>query len=849
MIKHFLKKIILFLIILIVVSGGFAWLLTTNDGLRLGIMFFNKVTNNYLTVAKVEGSFLGPINAKKISFKNNGLAISIDNVHFNWRISHLFTGVIDITEIYADQIKISTQKGGEQGRRDGDFVANKATESVTGEDFRKIMAELKSFSVPHWIKLGNVQLRDISWQQGAATPIKISSFSAQFQVVNHYIDSISIILKEKKSFIALRGSLQDEWKVNWQVHLPNLRDFSPEVQGAVFSSGKIYGKRNAPIIYGSIICNHVKFINIAAQGFNSKFHIDSSDLKNTQLQLAASLLKINNISFEKVAIVANMLLKQSKSHFWECSIDIAPMKIFFTGENNLLPLKLHQGTIKCGLGERGGSISGKLFFTQHEALTFDVALPKLNNFSQLFSNQPISGKLLWQTNNLHFFQAFLPKVENIKGGLQIKYVINGTLEKPNLIGTVNLTNASVAIKDLNIVLKDLQANIDILRNKMSFHITAYSGDGFVKISGVTDFTNTHLLHTQARIVSEKFLLANTSEYNVTVSSALELNIDDDVLKLTGKILIPKAIIKPTRFSNNASLPNEIVYVTPKNKKESDAMNLKLYSSLQLTLGPDVFADIMGLQGKVRGKLQLEDEPKKDTTAVGTLYIRNGNYNIYGQKLTVTKGDLHFLGGDATNPQINLEAVRNFQASASRFAFASADNKLTVGIRAQGLLDNMKIMLFSIPDGLSQADILSYLIIGKSSDQASDASMQLLLKAATSLNFAGVGDIYGLTDTIKDKMGLSEFGLAEEARLNNNQTLSASRLSFSEQSSGDDFVTNTVFVLGKFLTPKIYVGYSVGLLDAVNIFRIKYLLSKSWFVQSESSSIGNGVDLFYTISRD
>ncbi|MDQ2994778.1 MAG: translocation/assembly module TamB, partial [Pseudomonadota bacterium] len=60
--------------------------------------------------------------------------------------------------------------------------------------------------------------------------------------------------------------------------------------------------------------------------------------------------------------------------------------------------------------------------------------------------------------------------------------------------------------------------------------------------------------------------------------------------------------------------------------------------------------------------------------------------------------------------------------------------------------------------------------------------------------------------------------------------------------------HTALVLGRYLTPKLYINYSFDMLDNNNTFRVRYFLNKNWSVQTESSSNGNGVDLLYSFER-
>jgi len=55
-----------------------------------------------------------------------------------------------------------------------------------------------------------------------------------------------------------------------------------------------------------------------------------------------------------------------------------------------------------------------------------------------------------------------------------------------------------------------------------------------------------------------------------------------------------------------------------------------------------------------------------------------------------------------------------------------------------------------------------------------------------------------------------------------------------------------FILGKYLSPRLYVGYGVGLYNAINIFILRYRLSKQILLEATSSSFQTGADVFYTI---
>ena len=54
------------------------------------------------------------------------------------------------------------------------------------------------------------------------------------------------------------------------------------------------------------------------------------------------------------------------------------------------------------------------------------------------------------------------------------------------------------------------------------------------------------------------------------------------------------------------------------------------------------------------------------------------------------------------------------------------------------------------------------------------------------------------------------------------------------------------VIGKYLTPKLYINYGIGLFDPVSTLRLQYAFSSTWKLVTESSGTASGGDFIYTI---
>jgi translocation and assembly module TamB len=59
---------------------------------------------------------------------------------------------------------------------------------------------------------------------------------------------------------------------------------------------------------------------------------------------------------------------------------------------------------------------------------------------------------------------------------------------------------------------------------------------------------------------------------------------------------------------------------------------------------------------------------------------------------------------------------------------------------------------------------------------------------------------------------------------------------------------SVFGVGKYLSPRLYVGYGVSLLGTGQVLTLKYLLRRGFDVEIESSTVENRASLNWRIER-
>jgi translocation and assembly module TamB len=274
----------------------------------------------------------------------------------------------------------------------------------------------------------------------------------------------------------------------------------------------------------------------------------------------------------------------------------------------------------------------------------------------------------------------------------------------------------------------------------------------------------------------------------------------ELTKVTGKVAIPRALIEPTRFNSSVS-PSADVRVISNNTTEEQPKS-QTQVDLSVSLGDKVQIKALGFQGRLTGDLHVSGIPSDVLIGNGQITIKDGSYVAYGQLLKVDNGKIRF-SGPIDNPELDIKAVRH-------------GKEVTAGLYIEGNVSSPQATLFSDPD-MSQDNILSYLILGKPIEQASATDAALLASAATGIGLQN-GAMIG--DDIANTFGLDEFSITGDSK------------------------ENAALTIGKYLSPKLYLSYGIGVFDSVSSVELRYQLSKIWSLKAESGT-ESGVDLLYT----
>lgn len=489
-----------------------------------------------------------------------------------------------------------------------------------------------------------------------------------------------------------------------------------------------------------------------------------------------------------------------------------PGDIRFPGsEGRTVAFHYEEGSLAAQAGAGGeGTASARLVLVGAGTLSAQARLPRFVQGAAL-QTQPLSGRVDVRLTNLAFLQGFVPDLNKPSGSLTAGYTLSGTVGKPRLLGEARLANGQVDIPRLGIELRDLRlAAIGDGSGSLKLDGSARSGPGTLTLQGTTGLVPSAETPAQLAVQGRRFQAMDTEEIKVQVSPDLQVAYAGDVVRVTGDVVVAKAdiAIEDRREKGPIKASEDVVFVNT--TEEPDARkDLAVAARVRVVLARnDVQINIFGLKGKPTGSLLVMDEPGKVTRGTGELEIQEGTFKAYGQDLTIERGRIVFAG-PINNPGIDVRAYRK------------AEDGTIAGINAKGTVQKPEVTLWSEPT-MTETEQLAYLLMGRPLGQVQPQEGDRLANAATALGLRG-GNLLA-------KKLAARYGL-EEARLE-------SKGNSLEQAS---------LVVGKYLSPKLYVAYGIGLFDAVNTFRIRYLVNDRWTLQAESGD-NTSADVLYTVER-
>ena len=332
----------------------------------------------------------------------------------------------------------------------------------------------------------------------------------------------------------------------------------------------------------------------------------------------------------------------------------------------------------------------------------DLSLPGWRLDAPARPAQSLRGRLNAEVRDLAPLASLVPDISGLKGGIQADLGLSGTLDRPGVTGRLDIKGVSFQVPLLALKVEDM--NISASAPSIErFDIQGEAGLGGRKLTLTGQGRTGANAAMQLQLAGDMLKLADTKEYFVQISPAIDIDVSADGAVVGGEIRVPEARIRPRSMPAGTVSPSSDVVL--KSKESGTPFPVKL--DLRLVLGDEVTIDGFGVRGRLSGALSVFQEPGREMLGDGQLQITEGQYRLSGFRiaaelgapLTITQGRLIYAKSPIGNPGLLLQAERE-------------GGDTTAGVRVVGTLRNPKMTFFSDSDpGLTQADITKYLMTG------------------------------------------------------------------------------------------------------------------------------------------
>lgn len=434
------------------------------------------------------------------------------------------------------------------------------------------------------------------------------------------------------------------------------------------------------------------------------------------------------------------------------------------------------------------------------------------------AEQRLDGRVDLAFDDLSWIEAFLPTLQNTQGQLQGLTLISGSIAAPRFGGNLALTNASVDIPGLGLELRDITTNVTSdINQTVAIQGQATSGDGTLNFFSEITAPMSPQRSFEIDINGANFTVANDAEILLKISPDLQVNGNSNSLNITGTLTLPVVDVQLTELPESAidvSTDTVIVDNGPQTPTVHNAAladrgilgAMSMTAEVGIKLGDEVRFRGFGLDAQLAGALEITQRATGAPLTYGELTVVEGFYATYGRRLDIEHGKLLFFGS-MDNPALDIRAIRQTE-------------DIKAGVQMNGTLRNIRSQLFSTPT-LPDSDILAVLITGKPFAEMGNQDSNALAGAITTL---GINQGKSFTNEVRSQLGLDTLAI---------------------NSTGD--TSNSSLTLGKYLTPKIFIRYGVGLFDTESTLSVDYSVSDRIKLEAKSGS-SQSVDIKYTVER-
>jgi autotransporter translocation and assembly factor TamB len=430
--------------------------------------------------------------------------------------------------------------------------------------------------------------------------------------------------------------------------------------------------------------------------------------------------------------------------------------------------------------------------------------------------------------DLALLQALTPAIAHSAGRVNLDLRLAGTLQQPQPRGTLTLRDGALQLAATGERYRDMQAVLRFAGSRIAIerlHVGSRSGP--LRVMGWIETAGAALQRLDLTLEANEFTAMHTPMIEAVITAKLAVRGSLQDLAATGQVRVPRArvILRAVPLGGPKTVqPWELTVAGvygpgPEAAAARDGATAGpaiaapplpfLRADIGLAFPRNVWVQAPGTAVELGGDLRITKALAQPFILSGTVSTVRGFASFYGKKFNLQKGEVIFTGSPELNPVLNVTVTHTV-------------SDYVVAAHVEGTARAPQITFSSTPE-LPQTDILSLLVLGKTTDRLTSAEQGALSGQLQQL--AG-GLVAGqLERVIGERLGIDTIEITPGATLGSG-TISVGR-----------YLTQDIF---------ISIGQSVGNAGGPQV-SIEYSITPRLKVGASSSSTkGTAVDFLWRL---
>lgn len=410
--------------------------------------------------------------------------------------------------------------------------------------------------------------------------------------------------------------------------------------------------------------------------------------------------------------------------------------------------------------------------------------------------------------DLSLARMFYKEIEHAKGFADIALSITDDWANPGISGRISIREGELKIKDIPQKFTDLSGTLEFDPERIITEgISGAVGGGRLQVSGSAQLDGLKLKDFGVRAAFDDVTVRYPPGLTSTLSGELSYDGDAKAQILSGEVYVMRARYDK-RLEWKTMLLDMASGFYQKRKTNigwigETELNIRFFGKDAITFQNNLGRMVLGLDVFLRGTVNQPQVLGRVEAEKGVVYFRKNDFKIL-------HASADFIDPARMNPVLDIQAetkVREYQ----------------VRLAVSGTADRAVVNFISDPP-LSDVDILSLLAIGKTASEIKGKEAGVGMGEAASFATGRFQDMF-------ERRARSFTGL--------------DRFQVDPAIGAKDTAVPRITVGKEVVPDRLFVTYSsnVGASAPEQVFRIEYILNKSFSVVGERNEIGNiGADV-------